>query len=206
MSTHTEIRDTPLVTARDATTRDTPVRFTGDPALRSGMRALVAASLAVGVVFGYGGNFLPPTPQTVAEALSSVGLVVGSVLLALAFQRQGRDAVAAGLLVLAAAEIVLWNNGRDGQLAVVGVAAAVMFYVPALLLISLPAVFPIWSRAAGALAALPFGAHAAQFLLGSPPSPGGPYAIAGYTLMSIAMVGWIVAILRPHAGPRRGSR
>jgi len=75
--------------------------------------------------------------------------------------------------------------------------------VPGLLLISLPAGFPIWSRAAGALAALPFAAHAAQCLLGSPPAPDGPYAIAGYTLLSIAIVGWIVAVLRLPAAWRR---
>jgi len=203
MTTHADARQSPPVTPQDAIAGDTPLNLGVARALASPTRGLIAASLAIGVVFGFGGNFLPPTLRTVSEALSSIGLVVGSVLLALAFLRQSREvAVVAGLFILAIAEIVLWNNGRNGELAAVAFATAVMFYVPALLLISLPAVFPVWSRAAGALAALLFGAHAAQFLLGNTPSPSGPFAIAGYTLMSIAIAGWVVALLRQVAFSR----
>ena len=75
--------------------------------------------------------------------------------------------------------------------------------VPGLLLVSIPRGFPIWSRIAAAVAAIPFGTHAVQFLLGASPSPSGPFAIAGYMLLSIAIVGWIVAILRPAPAAQR---
>ena len=163
-------------------------------------RTLIVASLAVGAVLGFGGNFLGPgAPQTVAHGISSIGLAVAGTLLALSFLRQGRDAVAAGFLLLTVAEIVMWNNGREGEIATTGFAAAVLFYAPALLLISLPPALPVWSRIAGALSGLAFGAHGGLFLLGSPPSPDGPLAGTGYALLTVALIGWIVATLRPTA-------
>jgi len=170
---------------------------TGAPGSRT--RALTAAALAIGAALGFGGNFLPGTAQTVAHGVSSLGLVVGSALLALSFLRRGRDAIAAGFLVLAVAEIALGNNGREGEIALTGFAASVMFYAPALLLVSAPPAFPLWSRAAGALSGVAWGVYGGLFLLGSPPSPDGPVAIAGYALLTVALVGWIVATLRPAA-------
>jgi hypothetical protein len=150
---------------------------------------LIAAALALGAGFGFGGNFLPPTPQIVAHALSSVGLAVGCLTLALAFAPQRRELVSAGLLVLAMCEIVMWNNGPQGDFSDAAVADAFMFFTPALLLISIPRGFPMWSRIAGFL-----------FLIGDPPSESSPYAIVGYTLLTIAVIGWIVTVVRPVAG------
>lgn len=200
MSTRTDVRPGPVPTATDPLPGAPP----GAPAVAAASgtqtRALTVGSLAVGAVLGFGGNFLAPgAPQTVAHGISSIGLVVASALLALSFLRRGRDAVAAGFLLLTIAEIVLWNNGREGQIATIGFAASVLFYAPALLLVSLPPAFPVWSRAAGALSGLAFGAHGGLFLLGSPQPPDGPIAIAGYALLTVALVGWIVATLRPPA-------
>jgi hypothetical protein len=162
--------------------------------------AVTAASLAVGAALGFGGNFLGPgTPQTVAHGISSIGLVVGSALLALSFLRRGRDAVAAGFLVLAVAELALGNNGREGDIALTGFAASVLFYAPALLLISLPPAFPLWTRVAGALSGVAWAVYGGLFLLGSPPPPDGPVAGAGYALLTVALIGWIMATLRPSA-------
>jgi len=175
----------------------------GEVALDGPDRRLTAAALAVGVVFGFGGNFLPELPQTLAHVISSIGLVVGSVTLALSLLRRRRELVAAGLLVLAMAELVMWNNGSSVELGDLAFSSSVMFYVPGLLLASIPRGFPIWSRMAGGLAAIPFGIHAVQFLLDASPSSSGPLAIAGYLLMSVAIIGWIVAILRPAPAAQR---
>jgi hypothetical protein len=172
-------------------------------ALDNPVRQLTAAALAVGVVFGFGGNFLPDLPQTFAHVFSSIGLVVGSAILALSILRQRRELVAAGFLVLAIAELVMWNNGSSVELGDLAFSSSVLFYVPGLLLVSIPRGFPIWSRIAGGLAAIPFGIHGVQFFLGESPSTSGPFAIGGYMLMSIAIIGWIVAILRPAPAAQR---
>jgi hypothetical protein len=69
-----------------------------------------------------------------------------------------------------------------------------LFYVPALLLISVPPRFALWARAAGALAVLPFGIHAVVFLLGG--NPAEILQIAGYLLLSVAVIGWAVDVVR----------
>jgi hypothetical protein len=197
MTTQLDIATNPPSTGTEATARHRALNDRDGMALDYPARQLTAAALAVGVVFGFGGNFLPELPQTFAHVVSSIGLVVGSATLALSLLRQRRELVAAGLLVLAMAELVMWNNGSSVELGDLAFSSSVMFYVPGLLLVSIPIGFPIWSRIAGGLAAIPFGIHAVQFFLGESPLPSGPFAIAGYMLMSIAIIGWIVAILRP---------
>lgn len=197
MSTSMTAQHGPPTGPPTATSRGEAPAASPTGAAGSQTRALTAASLAVGAALGFGGNFLPGTAQTVAQGISSVGLVVGSALLALSFLRRGRDAVAAGFLVLTVAEIALVNNGREGEIAVTGFAASVLFYAPALLLVSLPPAFPVWSRVAGALSGVAWAIYGGLFLLGSSPPPDGPVAIAGYTLLTVALVGWVVATLRP---------
>ena len=60
-----------------------------------------------------------------------------------------------------------------------------------------PARVPDWSRIAGALAAIPFGPHAFLFLMGEPPSESSPYATVGYILLTVAVIGWTLAVVRP---------
>lgn len=196
MSTQLDTANNRSFTGTEATARHRAIDVGERAALDNPVRRLTAAALAVGVVFGVGGNFLPDTAQIFAHLLSSVGLVVGCVTLAVLLLHQRRDLVAAGLLVLAIAELGMWNNGPSTELSDIAFASSVAFYVPGLLLASIPAGFPIWSRIAGGLAAIPFGIHAVQFFLGDAPATSGAYAIAGYMLMSVAIVGWIVATLR----------
>jgi hypothetical protein len=168
MTTQLDIATNPPSTGTEATARHRALNDREGIALDYPVRQLTAAALAVGVVFGFGGNFLPELPQTFAHVVSSIGPVVGCVTLALSFLRQRRELVAAGLLVLAMAELVMWNNGSSVELGDLAFSSSVMFYVPGLLLASIRRGFPIWSRSAGGLAAIPFGIHAVQFLRVSP--------------------------------------
>lgn len=169
-------------------------------------RLVIAAGLGVGVVFGFGGSFLPVGPaQNLSEAISSLGLILGAALLAARFAREGRDTVAVGLGLLALAEGVLMSGGTAADAgASASFAAGTALYVVALLLTSLPRAFPTWSRVLGALAAIPFAIHAGLRMLGGAPDPSGPVASTGYGLLSLAMVGWILFVLRdapPTAEP-----
>lgn len=78
-------------------------------------------------------------------------------------------------------------------------AAAVLFFAPALLLISLPPRFALWARIAGALATVPFGIYAGIFLLGG--NPAEVLEIAGYLLLSVAVIGWAVDVVRSRESP-----
>jgi hypothetical protein len=159
-------------------------------------RWIVAAALAVGIALGIGGSIVNRQPTyTIAEHLSSIGLTTGATLLAIRFGRADRWMVAAGFGLLVLAEAIILSAPVSGA-GEATFASGVALYVPALLLASLPQGVPIWSRIAGGLAAIPFAVHAGLNWLGQSPSPGGPAATAGYVLLSVAAIGWIVHVLR----------
>jgi hypothetical protein len=162
----------------------------------TGERVIIAGGLLVGVVLGMAGNI--PTEgwlQNLLFAVSSVGLTAATALLILREARRGDDLVAAGFAIFTIAEIIIWvGGGPTGPGGEAPFAAATLFYAPALLLISVPLRFAFWARAAGALAAVPFGVHALVFLLGG--NPAEVLQIAGYLLLSVAAIGWAVDVVR----------
>ena len=166
-------------------------------------RILIVVGLAVGAVLGLGGNFIHVGPaQNVVYTISSLGIIMGSALLAAWFARQGRDTVAIGFALLALAEGIILSSlflsasTPTDPGAYASFAAGVALYAVALLLVSIPPAFPLWTRIAGALAAVPFAAHALLWLLGRSPASSGPLASTGYVLLIVAMVGWMITVLR----------
>lgn len=175
----------------------TTVTTQAPPRRRAAATKVTVASLVVGAVLGQvGGALGVGTNQTVLFAVSSVGLTVGAVLLAVRHLERGDALVAAGFAILAVAETMIWTAGGPQHGGEAAFAGATLFYVPALLMISLAAAFPSWVRAVGTLAAIPFGIHASLFLLGAEPTSQGVPAIAGYVLLTLAVLGWIVALVR----------
>jgi hypothetical protein len=166
-------------------------------------RILIVVGLAIAALLGFGGNFIHVgQAQNVVYTISSLGIIMGSALLAAWFARQGRDAVAIGLALLALAEGIILSSlflsasTPTDPGAYAFFAAGVALYAVALLLASIPPAFPLWTRIAGALAAVPFAAHALLSLLGRSPAPSGPLASIGYVLLTLTIVGWIIAVLR----------
>lgn len=174
----------------------TATSVTADSHRWTGERVTIAGGLLVGVVLGMVGN-VPPVGwlQTLLFAVSSVGLTVAAALLVLREARCGADLVAAGFAIFTVAEIIIWvGGGTTGPAGEAPFAAATLFYVPALLLISAPPRFALWARVAGALATVPFGSHAGVFLLGG--NPAEILEIVGYLLLSVAVIGWAVDVVR----------
>jgi hypothetical protein len=168
----------------------------------TGQRTTIVGGLAVFVVLGLVGSVPEEGPlQDLLHAVSSIGLTVGAALLALREARRGGDLVAAGFAILALAQVVMWAGvGTGGE---ASFAAAVLFFAPALLLISLPPHFAIWTRAAGALAAIPFGAHGIAYLLsGNPPDGLLNAEDTAYPVLIIAVIGWAVDVFRSTRAAR----
>ena len=167
-------------------------------------RILIAAGFVVGAVLGMGGNFLPVgPPQNVAWGISALGLILGSALFAARFARQGHDIVAVGFALLALAEGVVVSAGTPADPgAHATFAGATALYALALLVASLPAALPALVRIVGALAAVPFGAHALLWWLGTAPPSSGPFAGVGYMLLTITVVGWIITVVRTAPSDR----
>jgi hypothetical protein len=173
-------------------------------------RILIVVGLAVGAMLGFGGKFFPAgPPRNVAHALSSLGIIMGSALLAAWFARQGKSTVSVGFALLALAEgiilsgLFLLASTPTFPGVAYTFAAGVALYAVALPLASVPRAFPLWTRIVGTLAAIPFAAHALLWLLGLSPASSGPLASIGYVLLIVAMVGWMITILRAAPSSQR---
>ncbi len=118
-----------------------------------------------------------------------------AALLAASHAVGGLPLAATGFALLALAESRLLTPttvpGADGIF-----AGTALLYVPALLTIALSGWAPVWVRVVGALAAVPFLAHALIFFAGGTVSSSGPLAGAGYALLTVTIVGWIATLLR----------
>lgn len=162
--------------------------------------AMTVGGLATGAVLGLGGEQFPVgSAHVLMLLLSSVGLVVATALLAYRHLRRGRALVGAGFGILTVAEMLMWSTGGPLVGGHGSFAAAVAFYLPALLLISVPPVLPVWARAAGVLAAVPFGTLATIALAGG--TPAAALQDAGYALLTVALIGWALEVVR-GSGPR----
>jgi hypothetical protein len=171
-------------------------RASAEPLVLDGTRAIIVGGLVVGAVLGFGGNFVEPgNTQSVMFGLSAVGLIVSSVLLAVEHAFSGHRLAAAGFALLALGETRVLNP-FDAPGVEASFAAGVFLYAPGLLLLALSKWAPLWVRLVGAIAAVPFAAHALVYLGGGAIDGTGPLAGIGYALLTVTIIGWILTVLR----------
>lgn len=158
---------------------------------------LAAAGLGIGVIFGLSGSMVgDPQLRIILYEISSVGLTAACTLLALMFYRREEDLVACGFLLLAIAEGVMSGGNAAGDLGgQPAFGAGMALYAPALLLISVPKTFAVWNRLTGVAAAIVFSVAAAIIFGGGEVLSTSGLAGAGYGLLSLTIVGWILALL-----------
>lgn len=163
-----------------------------------GTRPIVIAGFGVAVLLGFGGNFVSPGDvQNVMFGVSALGLIVASVLLAIEHASAGDRFAAGGFALLALGETRILNPtevpGFEASF-----AAGVLLYAPGLLLVAMSGWAPRWVRALGVIAAIPFAAHGLMYLGGAAVETTGPFAATGYTLYTLTVIGWIIAVVRPR--------
>ena len=172
------------------------VRASTGPLVFERTGAIIVAGLVVGAVLGFGGNFIQQGDiQDVMYGLSALGLIVSSVLLAVEHASVGHRLAAAGFALLALGEARVLSP-TDVPGADASFAAGVFLYAPALLILALSTWTPLWVRLVGALAAVPFAAHALLFLAGGEIDSTDPLAGIGYALLTVTIIGWILTVLR----------
>jgi len=156
---------------------------------------LAIAGLAVGAAIGIGGSLMKdPILMAMFYELSSVGLTVAAVLLGLRYQAMGDLPVAAGFILLAIAEAVMsGGNAASSEGAQPAFGAGMALYVPAFILIAASNAFPMWVRVVGGLAAIPFLIAASKIFMGVPVPSTDPLPGAGYGLLTITIIGWIIS-------------
>ncbi|MEO8185784.1 MAG: hypothetical protein ABI580_00270 [Burkholderiaceae bacterium] len=171
-----------------------------------GLRVLASVGLAVGGVFGMAGTFAPSAfLRGLAWGIDGVGLVMASALLTLAFYRKGEDLVASGFLVFAIGEgLILSGAAMDLAASVPSFGAGTSLWAVALVLISIPRVFPLPVRLLGFFSAVRFGVTAVQIFAATQLMPTTvPLPFYAYPVLVATLVGWIWTLVKPDA--LRGS-
>lgn len=157
------------------------------------LRVVVLAGLVLGAVLGMAGTLVSSAAlRAELWAIDGTALVVSTVVLALYFFRQGCDGVAAGFLVYAIGEAVMLG-GTAGALeaGVPAFAAGAVLWAAGLALTSWPPVMPVWSRAAGAVAAILFGFTSLRIFAGTPLTPlSKPFPYFAYPFLVLTFAGW----------------
>jgi len=169
-----------------------------------GLRVLASVGLAVGGVFGMAGTFAPSASfRGLAWGVDGVGLVMACAILTLAFYRKGQDLVASGFLVFAVGEgLILSGAAMDLAASVPSFGAGTSLWALALVLISIPRVFPLPVRLLGFFAAVLFGVTAGQIFAGMQVMPTtAPFPFYAYPVLVATLFGWIWTLVKASALP-----
>jgi hypothetical protein len=164
-----------------------------------GSRALASVGLAVGGVFGMAGTFASSASlRGLAWGIDGVGLVMASAVLTLVFFRRGQDLAASGFLVFAIGEaIILSGAATDLAASVPSFGAGISLWALALVLVSVPRVFPVPVRLLGLAAAILFAFTAVAIFAGLQVTPTtAPLPFYAYPVLVATLVGWIWTLLK----------
>ena len=162
------------------------------------LHILSSIGLAIGAGFGMAGSMTnEPILQNCEWEISSVGMISACALLTMKYFRSGNDFLAAGFFLLAIGEAVMSGGTVSGLVgAQPTFAAGMALYIPALWLISFPNSFAIWIRIAGVAASIPFAIASSKIFLGEQVLGTASLPGAGYGILTIAFIGWILTLLR----------
>lgn len=163
------------------------------------LRVIASLGLALGGVFGIAGTFAPSSSlRGLAWGLDGVGLVTAAAILTIWFYRRGQDLIAAGFLVfLVGQALILSVAAMDLAAGIPLFGAGISLWAMALLLVSVPPVFPSAVRALGVLAALLFAITALRIFGGAEITAlSSPLPFHAYPVLVATMAGWIWTLLR----------
>lgn len=161
--------------------------------MKSSVKRLVLAGLALGAALGMAGTFVAAdNVRALLWAIDGTALVVATVLLALEYFRKGNELVAAGFMVYAIGEAVMLGGTAGSLLASVpSFAAGTALWAAGLLLTSVPREFALWARAAGCVAAVLFACVPLRIFWGELLTPiARPLPYFAYPFLVLTFVGW----------------
>lgn len=167
--------------------------------MKSQLKFVAVAGLVLGGVFGMAGTFVSASNlRAIFWAIDSVGVVVAMSLLALRFFRNGNDMVAAGFLVFAIGEaVMLSGTALSLEASTAAFAAGTALWCAALLLVSVPRAFALWTRVLGIIAAILFAITSARIFWGAATTPiSHPLPYFAYPFLVLTFAGWIWTLLR----------
>lgn len=160
-------------------------------------KLIAITGLAIGAIFGMSGSIFsePEVLQTCLYEISSLGLTAATAFLAIKYYRQQNDYVGTGFLLFAIAEAIMTVGTPLGQIGgQPAFGAGMAMYVPGLLFISIPKVFPLIPRLTGIAACIPFGIAGSRIFMGEQVLSTSALPGAAYGLLTLTIIGWIWSI------------
>jgi hypothetical protein len=158
------------------------------------LKLLASVGLGLGGLLGMAGSFAPSDAlRGLAWGIDGVSLVVASALLSVLFYRKGEDMVAAGYIVFAVGQgLVVSGAAMSLAASTPSFGAGASLWAAALILVSIPRVFPIIVRLLGFASAVMFAVTAAQIFYGVPLHPKSePLPFIAYPVFVATLFGWI---------------
>ena len=156
--------------------------------------------LVVGAILGVAGTFASSASlRGLLWGIDGVALVVAGALLTIYHFDRKNNLLAAGFLVfLAGQTLVLSTAATPLDSAGPVFAAGVSLWAASLVMISVPAVMPLWVRVVASIAAVLFSVVAVQLFQGQPlDALSRPLPFFAYPLLAATMFGWAWAHYRP---------
>jgi hypothetical protein len=154
---------------------------------------LPPAGLLIGSALGLAGSFVDSESlRGLLWGIDGIALVLAASLLTIYHFRKDNDVVAAGFLIFVAGEtLVLGSNGMTLEAAAPIFGAGISLWATSLILISLTAVMPKWTRFTGLVAGVLFLMAAVHIFSGDPiHSLSKPLPFYIYPLFVITLLGW----------------
>jgi len=158
-----------------------------------GARLIAPAGLVVGALFGLAGTFVPSASlRGLFWGIDGVALIVATSLLTLHHLGRGHDTVAGGFLIFVAAEtLILASGNMDFAASGPMFGAGAGLWAASLIVVSVPAVMPVWIRAVSAIAALLFAVVALYAFVGHALTPlSQPLPFFAYPFLALTLFGW----------------
>jgi len=159
---------------------------------------IAAVGFLTGCVLGMAGSFVPSEiARNILWAIDS-GLILAAALLALYLSKKGYDIIAAGFLIFAIAEsIVFFSCAGDLSVNIPAFGTGVCLWALALAVISSQKLFPLFVRVTGIISALLFVVTAFQIFTGHPATAlTKPLPFFAYPFYAATLGGWAWVVYR----------
>ena len=164
--------------------------------------AIAAIGLLVGCVLGMCGSIVSSAEfRNVAWGIGSTSLILAAALLTVFYFRKGYDMLAAGFLIYAIAETVVFSScGTNLNSNIASFGAGACLWALAIALLSLQNAFPLFVRCTGMITSVSFAIASLLIFTGHPVNAlAKPLPFFAYPFFAITLAGWAWSLLNVHA-------
>ena len=154
---------------------------------------IAAIDFLTGCILGMAGSFVPSDiALNILWAIDSCGLILEAALLSVYLSKKGYDIVAAGFLIFAIAEsIVFFSCAGELNANIPAFGTGACLWALSLAVISSQKLFPFFVRTTGLISALLFAITAFQIFTGHPATAlTKPLPFFAYPFYAVTLAGW----------------